>query len=431
MVEKKLSLRVVFLLVLLVAVGIFLLYSRLTFTGFVTSEYFNGSATLNEFADNDSLFQNTKFDGIDAVVLDNLTLLNGSYMSPFFVPNANDTEVIWTVLNQNILLNPSTSSAVFYYRTCDVLVNCTAEFIPSDSNVLLMGKYFQYKVEMETSTSSPKLYGITVSYHTPLNLPISIVSPQNTTYSNETVPVEITAEGTVFWSLDNGNLTEYTNATSETLSEGSHVITAQVSDTHGNVNSTSVTFSVEFAQTFYEFNNNQCTQVNILPSQAGANDYATSTGCESQITTTTETSQTETQCTPSWQCDDVWTDCIDGVQQRLCTDTNSCGTTEGRPPTEQPCGETPVTTTGEATGETTVTPTETETPTPTRRGFLSIVGSAVTAPFTFVFSNKTRIFVFSAVLLLIIGGFLTFKFSVKTRLKILKLLNFRKRKAEN
>ncbi len=50
-----------------------------------------------------------------------------------------------------------------------------------------------------------------------------------------------------------------------------------------------------------------------------------------------------------------------------------------------------------------------------KKGFLSIVGSVVTTPFTFIFGNRTRIFIF-AVLLLVIAGFLVFKFVLKGNL---------------
>ena len=41
-------------------------------------------------------------------------------------------------------------------------------------------------------------------------------------------------------------------------------------------------------------------------------------------------------CTPNWQCSD-WSSCSQGTQTRTCTDLNSCGTTQGKPPESQSC----------------------------------------------------------------------------------------------
>ena len=43
-------------------------------------------------------------------------------------------------------------------------------------------------------------------------------------------------------------------------------------------------------------------------------------------------------CTPNWQCDD-WSECVDDIQTRTCTDLNNCGTNEGKPAESQACGE--------------------------------------------------------------------------------------------
>ena len=41
-------------------------------------------------------------------------------------------------------------------------------------------------------------------------------------------------------------------------------------------------------------------------------------------------------CTESWSCG-TWSECIDGLQTRICTDAHSCGTTAYRPPLSQNC----------------------------------------------------------------------------------------------
>jgi len=429
--EKRVNPRIVFLLVLLIAVGIFLLYSRLSFTGYViTSEYFNESKTLNDFS-NASVFENTKFDGIDAIVLENLTLLEGVYTAPLFAA-PNETEVIWSNFVPQIdFFNTytSTSSAAFYYRACND-VNCTgADFIPINLSSTVVGKYFQYKVVMQTSGNSPKLYGVSINYRTHLNLPISIDSPQNITYKNETVLLKITANSSVSPWFYNGTGNEtYFSQGNRTFSQGNYIITAWVSDTYGNVNSTSVTFSVWFLKTYYRFANNACSTVSLILPEKTANDYATLAECQSKITSSNTTSLPLTteaiECSPSWDCGN-WSECVDGTQTRDCSDASGCTTETFIPDAsmvERSC--TGGTVTQPEGTETTTTSTE-ET---SKRGFLNIVGSVVTAPFTFMFGNKTRIFIFSTVLLLVIVGFLVFKFNLKAKLKILKLLNLRKRK---
>lgn len=45
-------------------------------------------------------------------------------------------------------------------------------------------------------------------------------------------------------------------------------------------------------------------------------------------------------CTPSWDCT-AWSSCTSGTQTRTCTDSESCGTTSGKPATSQSCTITP------------------------------------------------------------------------------------------
>ncbi len=41
-------------------------------------------------------------------------------------------------------------------------------------------------------------------------------------------------------------------------------------------------------------------------------------------------------CAPMWQCD-TWSDCVDGMQNRRCTDIRNCGTEEGEPEESRTC----------------------------------------------------------------------------------------------
>lgn len=46
------------------------------------------------------------------------------------------------------------------------------------------------------------------------------------------------------------------------------------------------------------------------------------------------------QCNPNWQCGN-WGTCVNNQQTRSCTDSNSCGTNSGKPPTTQSCTSSP------------------------------------------------------------------------------------------
>jgi hypothetical protein len=43
-------------------------------------------------------------------------------------------------------------------------------------------------------------------------------------------------------------------------------------------------------------------------------------------------------CTESWSCSE-WSDCVDNMQTRACTDSNNCGTTVNKPAESQSCSE--------------------------------------------------------------------------------------------
>ncbi|OGF73656.1 hypothetical protein A3J56_00110 [Candidatus Giovannonibacteria bacterium RIFCSPHIGHO2_02_FULL_46_20] len=50
-----------------------------------------------------------------------------------------------------------------------------------------------------------------------------------------------------------------------------------------------------------------------------------------------------TPCTESWSCGG-WSSCINSAQTRTCADANNCGTTNSKPPLNQSCTPTPVST---------------------------------------------------------------------------------------
>ncbi|MEM5778474.1 MAG: hypothetical protein QXK49_02515 [Candidatus Aenigmatarchaeota archaeon] len=108
-------------------------------------------------------------------------------------------------------------------------------------------------------------------------------------------------------------------------------------------------------------------------------------------------------CTEDWFCED-WSDCINGVQTRKCTDLNNCGTTKNKPLESRSCEVIPIETPSEETSTETI-PTEVpeeqaKTPTEGPTGFflglsttdwiIAIVLGIVVAVVIIFFVNKKR-----------------------------------------
>ena len=78
---------------------------------------------------------------------------------------------------------------------------------------------------------------------------INLISPQNTTYSQSTIWLNVTANEPVsewWYSLNNGQNTTFTPNTTITANQGSNYLIVYANDTVGNMNSTSVYFTVEY-----------------------------------------------------------------------------------------------------------------------------------------------------------------------------------------
>jgi len=431
MEKKSVNRGLMFLLVFLVVVGVFLLYSRLTFTGYVTKIV---NATTGETISTTNFSGGGSIKSGTEVLNGNVVLepeeIEGGYTSRIFDAGQ---DAVWMNFASNYsIANDSTNSIVFKVRTCSN--NCSNEdFNVFNGDLNLIGRYFQYRVEMSrvnTSVESPVLFEVSVSYYLPMSLPIVIESPQSITYNNETaVPINIstnTSNATILFSYD-GGVNETYNGTviNQMFTPGTHTLTAWITYVEGNItheNSSSVTFSVESKQTFYKIINGTCTAEDIFPSQKTANDYNTLAECQSHITnaTTSSTTTTESQpekCSPKWECfyndTAAWSECVDGVQTRTCTDTSGCtGVTDTStmPPETQTC-EGGITTSATA-------PTEEEkgvvSEQPTSKGFFSFVGSAIVGP---IFKSKIGL-TFVILLVLVIGGLLVYKFLLKDKLKL-------------
>jgi hypothetical protein len=412
MVEKRVGKQsmnkgLVFLLIFLVAVGIFVFYTKMTFTGFVTNI---PGGSVSSYNLSDGTFNSTKIDNSTipyAVVLDvSNNYTNGTYISPFVgVPS--NLAVVWNNFAPNDSQIPN-STITYFARVCPD-TNCSGiAFSPiSSGGINLIGKYIQYELYMQAaivtnynnqtnttsiSITSPKFYGVDMTYLIPIALSISIDTPQNTTYSNESVLITIstTNASSVWFSSDGGNNIAYTGAINETFSQAGHSITAYANDTNGHVISKTVSFGVLFPEPYC--GDGVCSGAEVCancPKDCGV--------CADNTGLTDNSNVSVNTCTPDWQCDS-WSECINGTQTRACTDVNACGSTEGIPTGTQACVVQNPSTTSQTT---------------TKKGFFGTVGSAILAPVTFVFGNGTRIFIFITVLVLAVVGFFAYRYFVE------------------
>jgi len=178
-------------------------------------------------------------------------------VSDFNSGNSNVVSINSFVRNTNLTLQ---------VRNCSV--SCTNEpfvgidgtqnnYISNSSVLNLSGRYFQYKAyfnSQETAMSS-ELFNVTLNYSLLDSIPplISISSPQNTSYNVKNISLNYTASDSsginvCKYSLDgaaNITLSSCTNTTLTSLSEGSHNVIVYANDTLGNLNSSSVVFSVD------------------------------------------------------------------------------------------------------------------------------------------------------------------------------------------
>ncbi|MFH1451903.1 MAG: DNRLRE domain-containing protein, partial [archaeon] len=85
---------------------------------------------------------------------------------------------------------------------------------------------------------------------------ISIISPENITYTNATVLLNISSDGDNVWYSWNGTNESYTSPVEVNFSEGYNTLYAYANDTFGNENSSSVTFLVDTSLHFFIINSN-------------------------------------------------------------------------------------------------------------------------------------------------------------------------------
>lgn len=399
MEKKELIYSFVLFAILSLAICILFSYSKIQFTGFAVSS--SDFSNLSE-----GTFVNTNLSENGIILINSSE--NGTYTSKIF---GNGEQVIWS--NFSYIKSPSESVISFYIRNCENSMCSGRDFIALPENLNVISKYFQYKVEIQNTPGiSPKVSGVNVSYILVpvISLPIVIESPQNITYNNQSILIKILSNvsNSTIWFNEGSANTTYTEEIFQTFSEGSHTLNVFVSDLEGNINSSSIVFSVLLPQEEPYCGDDTCD------SDESCNSCADDCGeCEEETKTTTSnepkveipttkkvTPTSASSCAPNWQCGE-WQECINKTQIRVCTDTKNCKTQNGIPATSQSC----------VMKETCFDKIKNQNesgvdcggPCKNKCGFFTLVGNAISGP-KGVFSNITKVIVFIGVFVLLLGG---------------------------
>ncbi|MCX6746991.1 MAG: hypothetical protein NTU63_02550 [Candidatus Pacearchaeota archaeon] len=145
------------------------------------------------------------------------------------------------------------------------------------------------------------------------------------------------------------------------------------------------------------------------------------------VASETTTVEVTPLCTPNWQCDEVWSECVSGQQTRACIDSNACGTEEGSPPRTQDC------VVEETCGDGIKNQNEEDIDCggvceKCKKNIFTIIGSAVNGPInsgkTFfqkeILGNKTRAFIILGFLIAGVAGFVLVRKFLKINISLKK-----------
>jgi hypothetical protein len=173
-------------------------------------------------------------------------------------------------------------------------------------------------------------------------------------------------------------------------------------------------------------NTNACTTTTSTDTDSENDTTENEEDNEEISATTLVTSNTEgSSCTPNWDCGG-WTECVDGAQDRICTDINQCGSNDGMPETSQSCLVEIKETCFDGIKNQDEKGIDCGGPCEKNCGFFTIVGSAIAVPVdagkNFVlkgmFGSITKTIISIVSLVLIIGGAVVFVLFKKNILKI-------------
>ena len=173
-------------------------------------------------------------------------------------PNINftsPTETSGSVYSRtNIIINVTASDSgtglknitIYLYNSTGLRNSTTSTTSPLFLNFtsLIDGLYFFNATAFDNAKNSNKTEtrNITIDTTSPS---ISIIAPANITYNNKTQLVNISSNGDYIWFYNGTANVTYTAPVYVIFNEGSNTLTAYANDTVNNVNSTSVTFSID------------------------------------------------------------------------------------------------------------------------------------------------------------------------------------------
>jgi len=347
--KRLVVLSIIFLFLLI----LFILNINPKFTGFVTNVVGDTTETF-EFPT--GVFENTFFDSeSNAIILYNSNI-EGNYYSHIF---GSEKEVSWDIMDYSVFI-PENSSVDFYFKVCEN-IDCEGEeyVLLEDTNLNLVGKYFQYRIELHPGGESPKIYEVNISYSNleiNSNLSIIIESPESKTYEDEEILIKILTEcSNVWYSYDQDNETiieSYTEEIYKNFSEGEYTLIVYVNDSEENFNSSSVSFVVNFSLLPF-CGDGECNGNEVCGNSDGDLECGSDCGPCPEIDTPTnnqETKNTENKktnevvipetipetCEVNWICGE-WTECIDDIQTRECKDENNCNIQNNKPLESREC----------------------------------------------------------------------------------------------
>jgi hypothetical protein len=129
----------------------------------------------------------------------------------------------------------------FFLFIIALIIIITFATLIINKNIIKNNKYFQG--ELATNKQQQNL-SIFVLPAIPI---ITIISPQNRSYSTSIIDLKFTVNESTFWSgyrLDNGEIITSGNTSLTALSSGTHHLIVYANDSAGNINSSEVYFTV-------------------------------------------------------------------------------------------------------------------------------------------------------------------------------------------
>jgi cysteine-rich repeat protein len=190
--------------------------------------------------------------------------------------------------------------------------------------------------------------------------PISYSSHSSGTYDS-IISVSLTANepATIYYCLGSGCTPNAIYVSTISIAE-SQTLRYYASDVSGNIGGTNErVYTINIPAPCVE--NWTCSDWTQCTNSSQARICTDSNSCGTTVNKPTESQGCTDSCTPDWSCTS-WSTCSNSSQTRTCNDNNSCGIESGKPTQTNTCTDTP--TTGGGGGDTPTTPPVTPPTTP-------------------------------------------------------------------